>query len=206
MAPKKWPIHRKGTKYVVKPMSGEVPVLILLRDMLKIAQNKKEVKRAIHANQVLLNQAPVKDYKQGASLFDVFTIVSTKENYRLVLGENKKFALDKIAEKEANKKIAKVANKKTLNGKKVQLNLSDGKNFLSDLKCKTKDSVVVNLKENKIEKCLEFKEKAKVVVIGGKHTGESGVIEKIDEERKMVKVKEGDKSAQVLIKQIMVVE
>ena len=45
--PKSWPIHRKGTKYIVRPQFNPrkgVPILILLRDMLKVAKNRKEVK------------------------------------------------------------------------------------------------------------------------------------------------------------------
>ena len=48
--PKSWPVYRKGTKYVVKPGSAletGVPLLLVLRDMLHIAQNRKEAKRAI---------------------------------------------------------------------------------------------------------------------------------------------------------------
>ena len=50
-APKSWPIPRKGTTFVVRPNFGfskGIPLLIILRDMLKIAENKKEVKKAIY--------------------------------------------------------------------------------------------------------------------------------------------------------------
>ena len=46
--PKKWPIYRKGTKYIVRPNSDintGLPILVVLRDLLKIVQNKKETKR-----------------------------------------------------------------------------------------------------------------------------------------------------------------
>ena len=49
--PKNWPIKRKGTKYLVRPNSNltkGIPILIILRDMLKVAQNRREVKRIIH--------------------------------------------------------------------------------------------------------------------------------------------------------------
>ena len=54
--PKSWPITRKGTKYLVRPNSdihSGIPILIILRDMLKIAQNRREVKRAIHEKNIL---------------------------------------------------------------------------------------------------------------------------------------------------------
>jgi len=124
---------------------------------------------------------------------------------------------------EAGKKIAKIMNKKTLKGKKTQLNLSDGRNVLSDVKCNVGDSVLINFKENKIEKCLEMKEKTKVLVVAGKHAGTQGIVIKMKPERKMASVvsdtingmpKEGTRTSNdeskeevnILIKQLMVVE
>ena len=43
MAPKNWPIQRKGTTFVVKGDEKGVPILIALRDMLKISKNKPKV-------------------------------------------------------------------------------------------------------------------------------------------------------------------
>ena len=45
-APTNWPIERKGTKFIVTPLGSiteGVPVLILLRDILRITENRKEV-------------------------------------------------------------------------------------------------------------------------------------------------------------------
>lgn len=206
MVPKSWPVPRKGSTFVVKPISGEIPVLIILRDILKIAQNRKEVKKAIHMNNVLINGRAIREDKVGMSLFDSLTIVPSKKSYRIDLAQNGKFRVIEIDEKNAGKKIAKVVNKKTLKGKKVQLNLNDGNNFLSEVKCGTNDSVVVDFKSKKIEKCLELKDKAEVIVFAGKHAGKKGIIEKLKLERKMASVKIGDDKINVLIRQLMVIE
>ncbi len=218
--PKNWPIHRKGTKYVVTPNFKGLAILIILRDILKLAQNRKEVKRALHAKHILLNGKIVKDEKNSALLFDVITNVPAKENYRIELSDKGKFKVEKVS--EASNKIAKIMNKKTLKGKKTQLNLSDGRNVLSEIKCSVGDSVLISFKDNKIEKCLGMKEKAKVIVIAGKHAGETGIIKSIKPRRKMAGLsvdekeipKEGTrtsneasgKEVNVLIKQLMVVE
>jgi len=203
-APMTWPIPRKGKTFVVKPLSGEIPILVILRDILKIAQTRKEVKRAIFMKELLLNEKPIYDDKQGANLFDVLTIIPSKESYRITFDKRGKFKLEH--EKNSHSKIAKIKNKKTLNNKKTQINLSGGRNFISDLKCKVNDSVVINFKTNKIEKCLELKNGAKVFVIDGKHVGETGVVEKINSEKKNVEIKENEKTSQILIKQVMVIE
>src|SRR3989344_2881750 len=152
--PKSWPIYRKGTKYVVRPGSNirlGVPLLILLRDTLEIVQNRKELKMAIHRKNILINSRPATDDKDSVLLLDVVTIVPAKKSYRLVLTENGKFDIKEIREIEAGKKVAKVVNKTLLKGKKTQLNLSDGSNFLSEIKCKTNDSVLINLNDRKVE-------------------------------------------------------
>ncbi len=206
MVPKNWPIPRKGTAFVVKPISGEIPILVVLRDILKVAQNRKEVKKALHVNNILINNKAVKDDKIGVSLFDTITIVPSKKSYRIELAQNGKFRVEEIDEKKAGEKIVKIVDKKTLKGKKIQLNLNDGNNFLSDVKCNTNDSVVINFKAKKIIKCLELKEKANVIIFAGKHAGKKGAIDKLMPERKMAKLKVGEDSINVLIKQLMVVE
>jgi small subunit ribosomal protein S4e len=208
MAPKSWPIYRKGTKYVVRPrmnVKKGVPVLIVLRDILKIVQNRKEAKRAIHMNQVLLNNKPVNDEKNSILLFDIITLTPLKKSYRLELSENKKIEVNEIKEKESDHKIAKIIGKKILKGKKVQLNLSDGRNFLSDIKCNINDSVLINFKEKKIEKCIPLKENSEAFVFAGKHAGEKGTVKKIYKEKKMAELKVGKGSTNVLIEHLMVV-
>ena len=89
----------------------------------------------------------------------------------------------------------------------IQLNLNDGGNFLTDskLSCATNDSVIINFKDKKIEKCLPLKEKANVIVFAGKHSGKIGQIEEI-KERKIAIINCNKNKINVLIKQLMVIE
>jgi len=209
MAPKSWPIYRKGTKYVVRPrvdIKKGIPVLIVLRDILKIVQNRKEAKRAIHMNHVLLNNKPVNDEKNSVLLFDIITLTPLKKSYRLELSGNKKIEINEIKEKESDYKIAKIIGKKILKGKKVQLNLSDGRNFLSDIKCNINDSVLINLKEKKIEKCIPLKKNSGAFVFAGKHAGEKGTVKKTDTEKKRVELNVDGKSINVLIEHLMAIK
>ncbi len=206
--PKNWPIKRKGTTYVVRPnfnIQKSLPILIILRDILKIAQNRKEVKKAIHSKNILVNNKIVRDEKNAALLFDVMKIIPSKKYYRMELSEKGKFILKEIKEKESNYKISKIIDKKILKGKKTQLNLSDGRNFLSDIKCNVNDSVLINMEKGKIEKCLPLKEKVNVIIFAGKHSGENGIIDKINVKNKMVVLNINKKIVNVLIKQIMVI-
>ena len=204
MAPKNWPIPRKGTSFIVKPSQKGIPILIILRDILKIAQNRKEVKNALHKKNILLNGKEVRDEKGGVSLFDIITIVPSKQNYQLCLSHRGKFDLKTVSDKEIYHKITKVINKTILKGKKTQLNFNDGNNLISNIGCKVNDSILINLKDRKAEKCLELKEKANVLVFAGKHSGEKGSINKI--EGKIAELKVDNKIVKVLIKHLMVIE
>lgn len=205
-APKNWPIERKGKKFVVKGDEKGVPLLIALRDMLKISKNKKEVKRAVHKKEILISNKPAKDEKKMMRLLDTLTIVPMKKSYRITLSEFGKFSLEEIKDSEKDKKVSKITNKKILKGKKTQINLWDGRNFLFDSKCNVNDSVLIDLEKNKIEKCLPIKEGSEVLVIGGKHAGKTGKIKKINEELKMAEIEYEKKPYNILIKQLMVVK
>ena len=106
-APKNWPIHRKGTKYIVRPRSNiqkGVPLLIILRDMLKIAQNRKEVKKSLHAKHILVNNKIILDEKNNVLLFDTISILPLKKYYRIELSGKGKFEIREIKENEVNTK------------------------------------------------------------------------------------------------------
>ncbi len=205
-APKEWPIPRKGSKFIVKASSKGIPILVLLRDFLKLARTRKEVKKAIHNKNLAVCGKLVKDEKKNVELLDTITIVSSKKNYKLILSEKGKYDLEEISEKEKNQKIAKIINKKMLKEKKLQLNLSDGRNYLTEHKSKVNDSVVINFEKNKIEKFLPLKESAKVLVFDGKHAGKKGIIKKINEKLKMAEIEFDKNPLNVLIKQLMVIE
>ena len=108
--------------------------------------------------------------------------------------------------KESNKKVSKIIGKKILRDKKIQLNLIDGRNFISNINCKVGDSVLINFKGKKIDKCLPLKEKMNVIVFDGNHSGETGEISKIDQKHKMAELNIFKKKVNVLIKQLMVIE
>ncbi len=208
-APKNWPIYRKGTKYVARPRSDVgkgISLLIVLRDMLKIVQNRKEAKRAIHLQNILINNRRARGEKESILLFDTIKIVPKKRSYMLDLTEKGKITVSEIKENESGQKVAKIINKKILKGGKTQLNLSDGRNFISDIKCNTNDSALINLEKKKIEKCIPLKEGSEIIVFAGKHAGKKGSIRKIDKENKTAEIKTRDKKINVLIKQIMAIK
>lgn len=204
--PKEWPVARKGSTFVIGAKAGEIPILIVLRDIMKVVKDRRECKKAFIDKKIEVNSKIITDVRHGLNLFDVIGLPSSKKYYRLIISEKGKYDVIEIPEKEADKKIVKVLDKKVLRGKKNQLNLYGGVNFISDIKCKPNDSVLIDVKNKKISKCIEMKKGARVFVFDGKHLGIEGTIENIDLEKKMVLIKNKDKEFSALIKQIVVTE
>ena len=69
------------------------------------------------------------------------------------------------------------------------------------------DSIVLNFKNNKVERIIKMEKGKTAYVIKGRHTGEKGKIESIEEigGRKIAKI-DSDKKVNVWIKNIIVME
>jgi len=181
---KKWPIKRKGTKFVVVPRSNKkrgIPLLIIIRDILKLVANRKELKQILNKKEIKVNGKVAKDDKQSLLLFDVIKIEKAGKEYQVLISKKGKIKIQET--KDRNLKISKVIGKNILKKGKTQINLDDGRNLIFGQKISIGDSVVFNFSTNKIEKVLELKKGAKVLVIGGRHIGENGEIVDAEEEK-----------------------
>ena len=87
-APKTWPIHPKEDTWTVKPSAGShaivdaIPLTLVIRDVLKLADNSREAKRIINSGNVLVDGRVVKDYKFPVGFKDIIEIQKTEEVYR----------------------------------------------------------------------------------------------------------------------------
>lgn len=181
--PRSWPVPKTGTKYVVKARPGRkedfsLPLLILVRNILKMAKTKNEVQKILNGNEIIVNSKIAKDVKAPLGLFDTISIPKIGKSYKMVFSKNGKFDIEET--KEPDTKICKVTGKTALKGKKYQINCFDGRNILSNEKIKVNDSVLFSFKDKKIIKVIPLKEKAHAYIIIGKHKGEKGTIEKIE--------------------------
>ena len=192
-SPRTWPVPRKGTKYLTSPLPGKskelsLPLTLVLREMLKIASTKKEVKSMIHAKEVLVNGKVSSDDKSSIGIFDIISLPKTNKNYKLIINEKRKLGLEEIKESETKTSARKVIGKTSLDGNKLQLNLFNGWNTVSDMKVKVNDSLILDLSKGKVLKHLPLKEGAKVQVVGGSHLGKKGSVDKITELQADVKI------------------
>jgi len=182
--PVSWPIARKTHAWVAKTSPGphssadSMPLVMVIRDMLKLVDNAREAKRALYEGKVLVDGKVQKDYKLPVGIFDVISVPLNNQQYRVLKDEKGMFYLS-LLEAGAVRKLARIENKTVIKGKKQQLNLSDGSNKLVEGEFKVGDSLILSLPEKNIEERIGFEVGNLAMVVGGKHTAQTGKIKEI---------------------------
>lgn len=192
-APRRWKIPRKRNTWVVKPKAGphrlmdSLPLLLVVREYLGLAETKREAKRIITKGKILVDNQVRVDYRFPVGLMDIIEIPQARERRIVLFDEKGNIILKKISKKNTKSKLCKIQNKTVLKGGNVQLNLHDGSNILVKVKkpgsakedvYKTKDSIQIDLKTRKISNHIPYKKNSMVLVIGGSH---GASVAKIDE-------------------------
>lgn len=182
-APTSWPVERKTHAWVVGGNAGHhsmetgIPLLVVVRDLLKLANNAREAKRIINEGNVFVDGIARKDYKYIAGLFDIVSFPALNEYYRILLDANNRFKLYK--ENPGASKLCRINNKTIVREGAVQLNLHDGTNILASNDYKTFDTVLLSLPDRKISKHIPYKPGNLAMVVGGEHSGELAKIKQI---------------------------
>lgn len=198
---KKWPIPRKGTRYVARPMgsvNNSVPVVVAVRDMLKLARTAKEVNEMIKQKLLKLNGREVKDYHESIQLFN---ILEAGKPHILKITTTGKFALEPYSKKE---RLCKVINKKVLKENKVQLNLHDGSNVITNEKIQTNDTVYLDF-AGKILRHVPLQKGKEVFIMAGAFKGQTGKIEEIEDSKVAITFDKSDNSTKLKKKEIIVI-
>jgi small subunit ribosomal protein S4e len=182
-SPRSWPVTRKTSKWIAKPSPGPhseeygMPLIVVLRDLLHVADKAKEIKQILHEGKVLVDGKVRKDHHFPVGLFDVVSIPELKASYRVMIGEDAKFKLVPVS--DASAKLLKIVNKTTVSGGRTQLNFHDGTTMIASNDYHTKDSIVLQVPEKSIAQHLKYEVGSSVVITGGKHAGTFGKIKEI---------------------------
>lgn len=201
-APRSWPVPRKLSYWITKPSPGphpierSMPVLTVVRDMLKLCDTGREAKRIIGNKEILIDGRPVREHKFPVGLMDVISIPKIDENYRMLLDRRGKFRLVKLTEDEAGWKLCRIENKTTVKGGRTQLNLHDGRNILVDVdEYRTGDVLKIEVPSQKILETYKLAKGNIAMIISGSHAGEVAHIESYEVTRSpspnLVKFREG---------------
>jgi len=192
-APAFWPIHRKELPWIVKPSSGPhslakcLPLAMILRDILGVAQTRKEGKLILDQGKVLVDGKIRKQDDIPVGLMDIISIPDIGKYYRL-MPSHKGLILNPISKEESNTKLVRVEDKTTVkNG--VQIALHDGSNLLvkvvdpknpTEVNYETFDVLKIIYPEKQIVQTLKTKEGNIAIITGGKNIGKQGKIVEIE--------------------------
>ena len=197
-APKTWPIPRKENVFITRPNPGAhkmlfgMPLSVVMTDLIKCANTKKEVKSILYNKNILVDGKRRKDDKFIAGLMDTISIKDIDEYYRIILDKKGKIAAVKIDEKEASVKLSKIIGKTMLKKGLIQLNLIDGRNITAKKDdYKAGDTLVLSMPEQKIDGHLKLESGMIAYLIGGKYMGDIGVIEAIEGSKIKIKSEKG---------------
>lgn len=178
-APRSLKIHRKESVWTIRPSAGthsldqSIPLGIVVRDYLNLADNQKETKRIIANGEILVDNVVRKNYKFPCGLMDVISIPKLKQNYRLLFDQRGKLSLVPIKPSDAGWKLCRIENKSVIKGKQTQLNLHDGQNkIVKKDEYKTGDVIKLSFKDKKIDDTFKFEKGTVSIIIGGSHIGE----------------------------------
>lgn len=168
----RWAFSEKGRG------KDSIPLITLVRDRLKLADNAKEAGRILNDGKILVDLRLVKEKNRGVGLMDIVSIPAAKKAYRM-LPSRKGVYPREIDSKKEKTKLCKVIGKKKIKGDKIQLALHDGGTVITDKKCDVNDTLVIELPERKIKKVIPLKKGAQVLVYQGRHSGETGSLEEM---------------------------
>lgn len=178
------PISRKGLKYVNHPGSGRhkhaqsMPLILLLRDILDIARDKREAKYLLSSGKILLEGRPVKDPSIPVGLMDIISIPEMKVAYQLVVVHGH-FMANPIPV-GTDTKLCKIIGKKIIVGGKIQLALHDGRAYRIEReedRFSVGDTMKIKFPQQTLAGFLKLEKGAKCYVYSGKHAGKTGVLE-----------------------------
>lgn len=187
-------IKRKHGKFFVKAAPGPhssrlcLPLLHIVRDLLKIVDTHREAKKLIVAGYFKVDGKKVRNKSFPVGLMDVISIEKLNLHYRILPDSHHGLILHEISEEESSFKLCRINNKKTVKGGHIQLNLHDGRNILIKVQeprtpkediYKRMDVLKISLPEQEIHKILRFKENNIAIIMSGKNIGQVGKITNI---------------------------
>lgn len=193
-APKIWPIHRKEAVWTIMPKPGphslsrSLPLLLIVRDMLKFARTAKEAKNIISKGKIIVDGKIRRDERFLVGLMDVISIVDAKKYYR-VLPYEKGLFFHAIDSGEATFKLFRIENKTVVKSGNLHLDLHDGSSYLIQVSTPqnpeediyhTLDVLKLSIPDRELLGHAKLGVGAIGIVIGGKNIGKYGKVVTIE--------------------------
>ncbi len=180
-APKVLPLPRKGTMWIKSNMPGphgqvdSIPLLLLLRDVLKVCINAREAKKLLRNGQVSVDGRVVRDIGLPVGLMD---LVSLKGHANFIIVINKGGKISAVKTDQAGHKLCKITSKRVISGGKIQLTMHDGRNIIvpNGKLYSSGDTLKISLPKAEIKEHLKLEKGSRCYVFRGRHSGAIGAL------------------------------
>lgn len=174
--PNIYPLKGKQGSYALTPKGPHpaersIPLGIVLRDMLQVADSMREARTILNENEVLIDGIRQTNPQYTLGFMDVLSL--PHQSYRFIITSDGA-ALQEID--DVDTKLCRITGKTTLPGGDTQVNLHDGKNIVEDTDASPGDTVVLSLPDQSIEDTIPFAEGSLVYITGGQHRGTTAAI------------------------------
>ena len=177
---------KKTKRFVYRPKPGKhtgkttISIGFVLKNLLNLADNTREVKYIINNRELVVDKRQVKDHRLPVGMFDIIEIPKLNKAYKIYYGFNGAYYLKEVEKSDAKFKICKIISKKITSKNNIQLVTNDGRVLITtNLAYKPKATIKLDLEENVIKEYYPLEVGREVFVIGGKHIGSVAKIEEI---------------------------
>ena len=187
-SPRNLLIERKKHKFTFRANPGpyamkkSIPLGVLLRDILKLADTKRELKNILNQRLVKIDGKIITNPKFPLGLMAVIEIEKLNKSYRILPHELHLIMPYEIKKATNTQKACQIMNKSTTKNGAIQLNLHDGRNIILpkeagiEQKYNTKDTVILDLPSQQIINHFPFKEGMFAIITAGQNVGKQGII------------------------------
>ncbi|MEM1548114.1 MAG: 30S ribosomal protein S4e [Thermoproteota archaeon] len=177
----------KERKFITRPEPGphrfklSLPLQVVVRDLLKIAETGKEAKSIISRSMVLVDGVSRTSHKFPVGLMDVVSIRELNKHYRMLVDNKGRFIPIEAPPEESSMKICRI-NRKYLYRGKIMLATEDGRTFeTDDNSLNVGGSLLVKIPNAAIIDKAPLAPGCVAYVFMGKHAGCIGVVKSISE-------------------------
>jgi small subunit ribosomal protein S4e len=215
LAPRFWQVNRKSVRFILNTMPGphtrkfSYPIGVVLRDLLHVCSNIREVKRSLNKGLISVDGKMIRHPNFPIGLMDTLEIKPSNQSYRFVPSNGIPLFPIKINSDEKNLKLEKIKSKVTSKENLYQYCLHDGRTFLSKESYNVNDTCLIDLPKFGIKNHVQLKEGCTVIVTRGENAGNIGKVEEIKTGSfslpKRVLVSMGEKTVELPIDIVMAI-
>jgi small subunit ribosomal protein S4e len=181
-APKQWDIHKKEKRFIIKPspgpysIAGSYPLGVVIRDMLKMVTNARELRYVISRGNVLVDGKKRQSLSFPVGLFTVVEVPKEGLAYRLLPSPDG-LVTSLVTGEETHLKLCSVRSKLKGKGGHIQYGFHDGRVITNDtLSLSPSDAVLMKVPEQSVVSSVKLAKGALGLIISGERAGQVGKV------------------------------